>query len=353
MTHPSQTRSVVILAAGDGTRMRSATPKVLHQLAGRPMLTRIIDVAQHVSTAPICIVVAPHTLATTQSICGNQHVYVAQHERRGTGHALLQALPAVDADSGDVIVLFGDTPLIQPSTIRALLADKDAHNAALSILSFAVPAPHQYGRIVRDDADQVTAIVESKNCTPAQALISEANSGIMVLSLAWARNALPRVTPNPLTNEYYLTALVAMAVAEFGVGSVRALRATDPNDAWGVNDRSQLASAETMLLARTCTALMANGVTIPHPQQVAIAPEVRIGADTIVLPGSVVMGQTVIGGDCIIGPHTSIDDSTIGEGCQVPHSVVKHSTIRANTRIAPFSTLVGDHRPEYHKKEEA
>lgn len=345
MTHPSPTRSVVILAAGDGTRMRSATPKVLHQLAGRPMLTRIIDVAQHVSTAPICIVVAPHTLTTIQSICGNQHVYVAQHERRGTGHALLQALPAVDADSGDVIVLFGDTPLIKPSTISALLADKDAHNAALSILSFGVPAPHQYGRIVRDDADRVTAIVESKNCTPEQALISEANSGIMVLSLAWARDALPRVTPNPLTNEYYLTDLVAMAVAEFGVGSVRALRATDPNDAWGVNDRLQLAAAEAILLDRTCQALMASGVTIPHPLQVSIAPEVVISADTVILPGCVLTGQTVIGAHCIIGPHTSIDDSMIGAGCHVPHSFIKQSTIEPTSRITPYTALVGNARP--------
>ncbi len=345
MTHPSQTRSVVILAAGDGTRMRSATPKVLHHLAGRPMLSRIIDVAQHVSSAPICIVVAPHTHQTIQAICATQHVYVAQQERRGTGHALLQALPALDAVAGDVVVLFGDTPLIQHSTISALLADKEANGAALSILSFDVPAPHQYGRIVRNDAGQVTAIVESKNCTPAQSTIREANSGIMVLSLVWARAALPRITPNPLTNEYYLTDLVAMAVADFGLGAVRALHAADPNDAWGVNDRSQLAAAEAMLLTRTCTALMASGVTIPFPQQVAIAPEVRIGADSVVLPGSVVMGQTVIGDACVIGPHTSIDDSTIGNGCVVPHSSIKNSTIDQNSRIAPYTTLVGVARP--------
>lgn len=345
MTHPSQTRSVVILAAGDGTRMRSATPKVLHQLAGRPMLSRIIDVAQHVSTSPICVVVAPHTHATIQSMCGTQHVYVAQHERRGTGHALLQALPALSATDGDVVVLFGDTPLIQASTIDALLADKDAHGAALSILSFDVPAPHHYGRIVRDDAGRVTAIVESKNCTAAQATIREANSGIMVLSLAWARDALPRVTPNPLTNEYYLTDLVAMAVADYGVGSVRALHAADPNDAWGVNDRVQLAAAEAILLERTCHALMASGVTIPHPTQVSIAPEVAIAPDSVILPGCVLMGQTVIGSHCVIGPHTSVDDSTIGAGCQIPHSSIKHSTILDNSRISPFTTLVGQTDP--------
>jgi len=345
MTHPSQTRSVVILAAGDGTRMRSATPKVLHHLAGRPMLSRIIDVAQHVSNSPICVVVAPHTHATIQSICGNQHVYVAQHERRGTGHALLQALPAVSAADGDVIVLFGDTPLIQPSTIDALLADKDAHGAALSILSFAVPTPHQYGRIVRDSAGQVTAIVESKNCTPEQTSIREANSGIMVVSLAWARSALPRITPNPLTNEYYLTDLVAMAVAEFGVGSVRALHAPDANDAWGVNDRLQLAAAEAILLDRTCQALMASGVTIPHPLQVSIAPEVVIAADSVILPGCVLMGRTVIGAHCIIGPHTSVDDSMIGTGCEVPHSYIKHVTIDDNSRITPYTALVGTVRP--------
>jgi bifunctional UDP-N-acetylglucosamine pyrophosphorylase/glucosamine-1-phosphate N-acetyltransferase len=215
----------------------------------------------------------------------------------------------------------------------------------VSILSFDVPAPHQYGRIVRDAAGRVTAIVESKNCTPAQASIREANSGIMVLSLAWARSALPRVTPNPLTNEYYLTDLVAMAVAEFGIGSVRALHAADPNDAWGVNDRVQLAAAEAMLLARTCQALMASGVTIPHPNQVSIAPEVAIAPDSVILPGSVLTGQTIIGTQCIIGPQTSIDDSTIGAGCHVPHASIKHSTIPDNSRITPFTTLVGTDRP--------
>ena len=219
MTQPALSRTVVILAAGDGTRMRSNLPKVLHPLAGRPMLSRIIDVAGSIDATQICIVVAPHSSAAISAACGAQHTYVPQRERRGTGHAVHTALPALHASDGDVVILFGDTPLIQPSTIAAVIADKTTHGATLSLLSFDVPAPHNYGRIVRDAAGTVTAIVEAKNCTPAQALIREANSGIMVASLGWVRSALPRVTPNPLTNEYYLTDLVALAVADHGSGA--------------------------------------------------------------------------------------------------------------------------------------
>ena len=340
MTQPSLSRTVVILAAGDGTRMRSTLPKVLHPLAGRPMLSRIIDVAAQVQATQTCIVIAPHSAAAIAAACGDAHTYVPQHERRGTGHAVLTALPALTAQSGDVVILFGDTPLIQPSTIEAVLQDKTTHGATLSVLSFDVPAPHNYGRIVRDSAGQVTAIVEAKNCTPAQATIREANSGIMVASLAWVRDALPRVTPNPLTNEYYLTDLVALAVADHGVGAVRAVSAADPNDAWGVNDREQLAAAEAMLHQRTIGALLRAGVSIPHPGMVSIAPEVQIAADTTILPGCVLTGHTTIGAGCVIGPQTTITVSHIGAGCQLPHSFIKHSTIQANQQTAPYTVIV-------------
>ncbi|MFM2033205.1 MAG: hypothetical protein RLZZ297_1970 [Chloroflexota bacterium] len=340
MTQPALSRTVVILAAGDGTRMRSNLPKVLHPLAGRPMLSRIIDVAGSIDATQICIVVAPHSSAAISAACGAQHTYVPQRERRGTGHAVHTALPALHASDGDVVILFGDTPLIQPSTIAAVIADKTTHGATLSLLSFDVPAPHNYGRIVRDAAGTVTAIVEAKNCTPAQALIREANSGIMVASLGWVRSALPRVTPNPLTNEYYLTDLVALAVADHGSGAVRAVSASDPDDAWGVNDRAQLAAAEAILHQRTIAALLQAGVSIPHPGQVAIAPEVHIAADTTILPGCVLTGATEIGAGCVIGPQTTIDECRVGAGCTIPHSYLKHSTIAADQHCAPYTVIV-------------
>lgn len=339
MTHSPSTQTIVILAAGDGTRMRSNTPKVLHQLAGRPMLRRILDVTDVLSATQVCVVVAPHTHADIAHACGDAYTYVIQHERRGTGHAVVQALSSLHAPDGNVVVLFGDTPLIQASTIQAVIADKDVHHALVGVLSFDVPAPHQYGRIVRDESGNVLAIVEAKNCTPAQQMIRESNSGIMVISMEWLRHALPRVTPNELTNEYYLTDLVALAVADAGVGAVRAVVATDASDAYGVNDRIQLAEAERLLQERTNRRLMAQGVTIIQPHQVVIAPEVTIGADCVIWPGSVIVGTTTIGSGSEIGPHTTIESSVIGVQCELPHCVVKHSTIQDMQTLAPFTVV--------------
>jgi len=338
MTHPPTTYTIVILAAGDGTRMRSQTPKVLHQLAGRPMLRRILDMTDELLSHQVCVVVAPHTHAAIASTCG-AYTYVDQHERRGTGHAVMQSLSVMQATDGDVVVLFGDTPLIQATTIQTVIADKHAHDALVGVLSFDVPAPHHYGRIVRDDNGHVLAIIEAKNCTPAQQMIRESNSGIMVISMAWLRNALPRVTPNELTKEYYLTDLVALAVADAGIGAVRAVVADDASDAYGVNDRIQLAEAERLLQVRTNRRLMAQGVTIVQPDSVMIAPEVIIGPDSVIWPGSVLLGATTIGSQSVIGPHTVIEDSTIGIQCNLPHCVVKHSTIQDMQTLAPFTVV--------------
>jgi bifunctional UDP-N-acetylglucosamine pyrophosphorylase/glucosamine-1-phosphate N-acetyltransferase len=340
MTHPSTTQTIVILAAGDGTRMRSQTPKVLHELAGRPMLRRILDVTDELAAHQVCVVVAPHTHDHIAAACGSTYTYVDQHERRGTGHAVMQSLSAMHAVDGDVVVLFGDTPLIQATTIQAVIADKHAHQALVGVLSFDVPAPHNYGRIVRDDHGHVLAIVEAKNCTPAQQMIRESNSGIMVISMAWLRQALPRVIPNELTNEYYLTDLVAIAVADTGVGAVRAVVAADASDAYGVNDRIQLAEAERLLQERTNRRLMAQGVTIVQPQSVLIAPEVVIGQDCTIWPGSVITGSTTIGAQSVIGPHTVIENSVIGIQCNLPHCVVKHSTIQDMHMLAPFTVVM-------------
>lgn len=340
MTHPLTTQTIVILAAGDGTRMRSHTPKVLHQLAGRPMIRRILDVTDELVAQQVCIVVAPHAHAAIAGTCGTTYTYVEQHERRGTGHGVMQTLPMMQATDGDVVVLFGDTPLIQAATIQSVIADKHAHQALVGVLSFDVAAPHNYGRIVRDDDGQVLAIVEAKNCTPAQQMIRESNSGIMVISMAWLRDALPRVTPNALTNEYYLTDLVALAVADAGVGAVRAVVAADASDAYGVNDRIQLAEAERLLQERTNRRLMVHGVTIVQPHTVLIAPEVVLGQDCVIWPGSIILGATTIGAQSEIGPHTTIVESTIGIHCTLPQCVVKHSTIQDMQMLAPFTVVM-------------
>ena len=345
MVPPTTPRTVVVLAAGEGTRMRSSLPKVLHPLAGKPMLRRVLDVADALQARQVCVIVAPHAHSAIQAAGGPHYHYIPQHERRGTAHALLQALPAITATDGDIVVLFGDTPLLQADTVARVIADKLAHHATLGLLSFDVPAPHNYGRIVRNAAGQVVAIVEAKNCDDAQRLIREANSGIIVISWPWLRDALPRIQPDSISNEYYLTDLIAMAVNELGVGAVRAVTTSDLSDAWGVNDRSQLATAEALLHERTCHRLMLQGVTITNPALVTIEPEVVIAADCVIQPGSVLRGQTQIGAGCVIGPHATIDDSVVGAGCTILHSIVKQGTIAADTQLAPFSYIVGASAP--------
>lgn len=340
MTVPATTtRTVVVLAAGEGTRMRSTIPKVLHPIAGKAMLRRVLDVADILAPQQTCVVVSPHTQAQITTTCGTHYDYVPQHERRGTAHALMQALPALHATSGYVIVLFGDTPLLRADTIQRMLDELAHHHAWLGLVSFDVPAPHNYGRIVRNDDGDVVAIVEAKNCTPDQARIREANSGIMIIDTAWLRSALPHIQPDAVSNEFYLTDLVALCVAQHGTGSVRALTVADVSEAWGVNDRIQLATAEAMLHARTTQHLMTCGVTITNPQLVTIEPEVRIGADSIILPGCVLRGATTIGQHCVIGPHTTLDDCVVEDGCVIPHSMLKQGTIPVGTHVEPFTHM--------------
>lgn len=317
--------------------MRSTLPKVLHPIAGKAMLRRVLDVADTLHPQQTCVVVSPHVEPQIRATCGSAYDYVPQHERRGTAHAVTQALPHLHAHTGYIVILFGDTPLLRADTISTVLAELVAHHAYVGLVSFDVPAPHNYGRIVHDDAGHVSAIVEAKNCTPTQALIREANSGIMIIDMAWARTALPQITPDSVSNEYYLTDVVALTVAQYGVGSVRAVRVADVSEAWGVNDRIQLATAEAMLHDRTTQQLMASGVTITNPHLVTIEPEVRIGADSVILPGCVLRGTTTIGHNCVIGPHTTLDDCVVGDDCAIPHSMLKQGTIPAGTHVEPFT----------------
>lgn len=333
--------------------MRSTTPKVLHHIAGRSMLSHVIDVAGRLQAQQVCVVVSPSAQSAIAAECGPDISYIPQHEQRGTGHALQQAFPHITTHSGDVVVLFGDTPLIQAATIESLLERMHATGALVGIVSFDVAPPHNYGRIVRDPHGAVTAIVEAKNCTPDQVDIREANSGIMVINSQWLQSALPRITPNTLTGELYLTDLVELANHDAGSGAACALTVGDTSEAWGVNTRAQLAEAGRLLQQRVTTRLMEQGVTIVDPLHVLIAPEVQIGSDSIIWPGSVITGATTIGAGCHIGPHTTIHASQIGAESHLPHAYIKFSTIEAGTMLAPHSSLVAPAPQSTHTKEES
>ncbi|HEX5690835.1 MAG TPA: NTP transferase domain-containing protein, partial [Roseiflexaceae bacterium] len=215
----NQTLGIIVLAAGEGTRMKSSLPKVLHRICGRPLLGHALAVADALESVATVVVLAPDTIDQVRAQLGPRYQYAVQSERLGTGHAVLQARHLLQHASDDVLVLFGDTPLLRAETARSVVEARRTSGALLSLLSFHAHPPTGYGRVLRDADGQVVALIEERNATPEQRAISEGNSGIMCFDSAWLWQAIDRVERNPVKGEYYLTDLVAMAVAERGPGA--------------------------------------------------------------------------------------------------------------------------------------
>ena len=339
---------IVVLAAGKGTRMRSALPKVLHPLCGRTMLGHILAVADQLSPLYTMVVLAPDTIETVRShfagVHGHGYFYTAQAEQLGTGHAVLAARPALPAPSDDVLVLFGDTPLLRAETAQAVVDLRRQRGALVGILSLHAQPPSGYGRVVRDAAGEVIAIVEERNTTPEQFALTEGNSGGMCFEAAWLWEALDRVGRNPVNGEYYLTDLAAMAVAERGPGAAVALPAADAREAWGINDRAQLAGATAAMRERILDRLMRSGVTVIDPHATYVDVDVSVGPDTTLLPGTMLAGATRVGTGCVIGPHATISDTTIGDRVRVQQAVIERSTIAEAASVGPFVHVSGNIR---------
>jgi bifunctional UDP-N-acetylglucosamine pyrophosphorylase/glucosamine-1-phosphate N-acetyltransferase len=333
--------AVVVLAAGEGTRMKSALPKVLHHIGGRPLLGHVLAIADSLAAAETVIVLAPETLDPIRHIFGEQYRYTTQTERLGTGHALLQARDLLVHAADDVLILFGDTPLFRAETARSLVAVRRDHQALLALLSFRPDIPTGYGRVLRDLAGNVTGLVEERDATPAQRRVGECNSGMMCIQAEWLWEVLPLVPRSPIKGEYYLTDLVAMAVTAGGSGAVMAIEAADRTEALGINDRVQLAQAEAVLRRRTLDTLMRDGITVIDPNTTSVDVGVTVGRDTILLPGTLLCGGTQVGVGCVIGPHTTLIDTTVGDGARVRHVLAEGVRINAGADIEPFTHLVG------------
>ncbi len=316
--------------------MRSSLPKVLHPLGGRPMLGHVLATADALDSYVTAVVLAETTREQVERVFGQRYAYVVQRERLGTGHAVLQARAALRDRSDDVVVLFGDTPLARPETVRAVVEARRVSGARVALLSFHADPPTGYGRVVRDGAGRVTQLVEERGATPEQRALTEANSGIMCFDAAWLWDVIETVPRNAVKHEYYLTNLVEMAVAQFGPGAAIAQLAADPTEALGINDRTQLAAAERVLRGRTLEALMRSGVTIVDPEATYVDVGVRVGGDTTLLPGTMLCGATQIGGGCIIGPQTTLRDALIGDAVTIQHSVIERVQIPSGTSIGPF-----------------
>lgn len=315
--------------------MNSARPKVLHPIVGRPIVQYAIDSASSIgSLRPI--VVIGYGADQVQAAIGERVAYAWQAPQLGTGHAVMQARAQIDPASETIVVLYGDTPFISADTLQRLLETHHAADAVLSLITFTPADPARYGRIVREARGRVVDIVEYKEATPEQRAIREVNSGIFCYQTAWLLDHLDKLQPRPGHGEYYLTDLVSIAAQE---NAITATCSCDETEVLGINDRAQLAAAERLMRERINARHMLNGVTLIDPAATYIEASVTIGPDTVIYPGTHLRGRTTIGRDCTIGPNTIVEDSIIGDQCEILASVVEGATLEDHVDLGPFSHL--------------
>ena len=327
--------SIVILAAGQGTRMKSKTPKVLHPLAGQPMVQYVVEAASQLSSERPVLVVG-HGAEQVRQALGDRVTYVEQKEQLGTGHALLQARSLLEGRNDVVLVLCGDMPLLSAATLKHLVELHRQGEGPITLLTVSADDPMGFGRILRDEAGQVVGIVEEAVATEEQKKIRELNCGTYCFDDRWLWPHLSQLPLSP-KGEYYLTDLVAMAVEEGH--TVRALAVEDATEVLGINNRLHLAQAEAILRRRINERWMLEGVTIVDPPSTFIDAQVQIGQDTVIYPHTHLQGETRIGCDCRIGPNTIVRDSTIGDRCAIQASVVEGALLEDDVDVGPFSHL--------------
>jgi len=325
----------VILAAGQGTRMRSSVPKVLHPILGKPMVTYAIDAAANV-TGDRPVVVVGHAADEVRAALGEIAVYVLQEEQLGTGHAVQQAMDVLRGEADYVLVTYGDMPLIRAETLQNLVEAQINHEGPISLLTVTAEDPRGFGRIVRAPDGRVLAIVEEAQATLEQRAIRELNTGVFCFQASWLWDALEKVELSP-KGEYYLTDLVEIAVQEGR--SVQAIPVEDAAEMIGVNTRVHLAEAAARMRQRINQAWMLAGVTLQDPATTYIESQVRIGRDTVLAPNTHLIGETTIGEGCVIGPNTLVRDSQIGDRCQITFSVIEQAILEDDVDVGPFGHL--------------
>ena len=327
----------LILAAGEGTRMKSDKPKVAHEVLGKPMINWVVSAASAAGCART-VVVTGHHAELVEALLPEGVPSVRQDERLGTGHAVMSARDAVGVFSGSLVVLSGDTPLLCADTIAGLVATRESNGSALTLLTTHLPDPTGYGRIVRDMKDgSVARIVEEKDCSAQEREITEVNTGTYCFDAEVLFAHLDRLTTENAQGEYYLTDMVAVFTAE-GL-EVSASSTDDPLETIGVNSRVQLAEASKIVQRRINRAHMLAGVTMIDPDLVWIGPDATVGRDVEILPMSFVFGETTVGDRAVIGPSTRLTDSAIAEGAVVDASVVVGAEIGSGATVGPVSYL--------------
>jgi bifunctional UDP-N-acetylglucosamine pyrophosphorylase/glucosamine-1-phosphate N-acetyltransferase len=327
--------STLILAAGKGTRMKSKLLKVLHPLAGKPMLSHPIDQIKQLSDQKPVVVVGYQADAVKQTL-GDLADYVVQEEQLGTGHAVMQAEPILTGKSDLVLVILGDMPLVTADTLSALIEKQTQNPGPISMLTVIADDPRGFGRIVRNSSGEVEAIVEEVDCTPAQREIKELNISMYCFQADWLWEHLPKI-PISAKGEYYLTDIISIARQQ-GL-PVQAEVISDPREALGINTRVHLSEAEAILRQRINNQWMLEGVTIIDPATTYIETSVTLGQDTTIYPNTTLQGETHIGADCQIGPNTIIVDTSIGDHCKIFSAVLEQAVLENNVDIGPFGHL--------------
>lgn len=329
-------KMAIVLAAGQGKRMKSKLYKVLHQVCGKPMVGHVLDAVEEAGCSRTVVVVG-HGAETVQGYVGERAECVLQSPQLGTGHAVMQAEQAIGSEEGTTIVLYGDTPLITSETIQAMLSTHEASGAAVTLLTAHFADPTGLGRIIRDGSGKVERIVEHKDCTAEELLVTEINAGTYCFDNRKLFAALAQVKNDNAQGEYYLTDVIG--ILQSAGDTVQAYCTSDPAEAIGVNDRVALAEAETLMRKRIVKQHLIQGVTFIDPAAAYIEAGVKIGSDTIVYPGTVLRGNTVIGQDCIIGPNADITDTVIGDGVTIKHSVLQEASVSDECSVGPYANL--------------
>ena len=329
----------VVLAAGLGTRMRSQTPKVLHLLAGRPLLSHVLEAVRGAGARPI--VVLSKESEPARAIVGDGAIVALQDPPRGTGDAVRVALEAIPDPSGEAFIVYSDTPLLRGETLRALAELRAKRGAALALLSGNIGTENAYGRVVRDGSGDVARVVEARLATADERRLPESNLGAYAIDLAWLRRAVPRLRANA-TGEVFLTDLVALATTEGA--RVAAYCTDDPEEGMGVNTRVELAAAEDVVRRRIRERHMLAGVTFHDPASSFVDADVDIAPDVVIDRGCILEGRTRIGTGTRIGPYAIVRDTRIGERCRVEASVLEGATLEDDVTVGPYSHL----RPGAH-----
>lgn len=331
--------TAVILAAGEGTRMKSDTPKVMHKICGVSMLEHVIRASRDAGASKIVVVVGKHKDIIIDAFRDYKDTeFVIQEEQKGTGHALMQARKAVGENSL-ITVLYGDMPVVTPESISAMVEFHKNKDAAATVMTAKVADPTGYGRII-GEGDKVLLIREEKDATPEEKAIKEINSGFYCFESSVAFDALEKIDNNNKQGEYYLTDIVEVLNGENK--DVIAFRLQDPDELSGVNDRCQLAHVQQLIQKKIIKKHMENGVTFLNPDNTLVDIDVEIGKDTIIYPGVILEGKTKIGQGCTIIGASRIIESNIGDDVEIVSSQIQYSSISDNVKIGPFSHIRPD-----------